>query len=284
MLGGPAGTNGEPRLITGGKKGTNSWPRAQWGPWLAIMLVGLVVAFVNATSGIIEGAGDHWIEPVVWEASSAIVIIGLAPLIGRAMRHWPPQADKLPAFLLIHLGLTIPFGLAHILAIFMMRESAYWAVGARYGFFDNGVAITLLYEWRKDVLVYAAIAATYWVFRYVAERRGAKTPVDERIEVRDGGAAIFLSPSDITHVEAAGNYVEFHTAKKTHLVRGTLASWEARLTARGFIRVHRSRLVNRTKIAALKPTPSGDVEISLVDERTILGSRRYRALLTERRD
>lgn len=284
MLGGTAGTNGELLLITGEEKGTNGWPRVQWGPWLAVVLVGLIVVFVNATSGIIEGAGDYWIEPVVWETSSAIVIIGLAPLIGSAMRHWPPRADSLPTFLLTHLCLTIPFALAHIMAIFVMRESAYWAVGARYGFFDDGVAITLLYEWRKDVLVYAAIAATYWVFQYIAERHGAKTPADERIEVRDGGAAMFLLPSDITHVEAAGNYVEFHTAKKTHLVRGTLASWEARLTARGFIRVHRSRLVNRAKIAALKPTPSGDVEISLVDERTVMGSRRYRTLLTVRRD
>jgi DNA-binding LytR/AlgR family response regulator len=62
-------------------------------------------------------------------------------------------------------------------------------------------------------------------------------------------------------------------------VRGTLSAWETRLTARGFIRVHRSRLVNRTKITALKPTPSGDMEITLGEGRTVLGSRRYRAVL-----
>ncbi len=268
-------------MTTGDEKGTSGWPRVQWGPWLAVLIVGVVVAFVNATSGIIEGSGDHWIEPVLWETTSAIVIIGLAPLIGRAMGRWPPRADNLPTFALIHLGLTVPFALAHILFIFVMRETAYWAAGAHYGFFDGGVAITALYEWRKDILSYAAIAATYWVFGYVAARRlAAAQPPDDRIEVRDGGAAVFLAPSDIGHVEAAGNYVEFHTGAKTHLVRGTLASWEARLTARGFIRVHRSRLVNRSKIAALKPTPSGDVEITLSDGRTVLGSRRYRAVLT----
>jgi len=248
---------------------------------LAVLFVGLSVGFVNATSGIIEGAGDHWIEPVVWEGTSAIVIIGLAPFIGRAMRRWPPRTDNLPTFALVHAALTIPFSLAHVLFIFVVRETAYWAVGAYYGFFDDGVAITLLYEWRKDVLVYAAIAATYWVFHYIAGRKeaAAQLVADERIEVRDGGAAVFLAPGDVTHVEAAGNYVEFHTASKTHLVRGTLASWEARLTARGFIRVHRSRLVNRTKIAALKPTQSGDMEITLDDGRIVIGSRRYRAVL-----
>jgi DNA-binding LytR/AlgR family response regulator len=277
--------NGEQPVTGGDEKGTSGWARAEWRPWVTIAFVGLAVAFVNATSGIIEGAGDHWIEPVLWEGTSAIVIVGLAPFVGWAIRRWPPRSDNLPTFAIIHAGLTVPFALAHILFIFMTRETAYWAAGARYGFFDDGIAITLLYEWRKDVLVYAALAATYWIFHYVADRRSAaaRAPEDERIEVRDGGAAVFLTSGDISHVEAAGNYVEFHTTAKTHLVRGTLASWEARLTARGFIRVHRSRLVNRTKIAALKPTPSGDMEITLSDGRTVLGSRRYRATLAVRR-
>lgn len=80
-------------------------------------------------------------------------------------------------------------------------------------------------------------------------------------------------------VEAAGNYIEFHTGQRSHLVRGTLAAWEARLAAKGFVRVHRSRLVNRTRISAIRPTPSGDVEITLDDSRSIAGSRRYRDAL-----
>jgi len=268
-------------VTTGGDPGTSGLARVDRRAWLAVFAVGCAVAFVNATSGIIEGAGDHWIEPVLWETTSAVVIIGLAPFIGRAMRRWPPRTDNLPAFALVHAGLTIPFALAHILFIFAVREAAYWAVGARYGFFDDGVAITVLYEWRKDVLVYAAIAATYWIFDYVAARRQAPTAIagDDRIEVRDGGAAVFLAPADVLWVEAAGNYVEFHTATRLHLVRGTLASWEARLTARGFVRVHRSRLVNRARINAIKPTPSGDVEITLSDGRALAGSRRYRGAL-----
>jgi len=267
-------------VTNGGKTGTNRPPRAEWRPWVVVLAVGVAVAFVNATSGIIEGAGDHWVEPVLWEATSALVIIALAPLVGHVMRRWPPRADNLPRFALIQFGLTIPFSLAHVAFIFLVREAAYWAVGARYGFFDDGVAITLLYEWRKDVLVYAAIAATYWVFQFIAERQAAAiAPTDERIEIRDGAAAVFLSPAEILFVEAAGNYVEFHTAARAHLVRGTLASWEAQLNARGFVRVHRSRLVNHRRIVQIKPTPSGDVEITMDDGRTLAGSRRFRAPL-----
>lgn len=267
-------------MTTGTAAGASGLARAERSAWLAVLCVGVAVALVNATSGIMEGAGEHWIEPVLWETTSALVIIGLAPLIGHAMRRWPPRADSLQRFALIQFGLTIPFSLAHVAFIFVARETAYWTVGARYGFFDDGVAITLLYEWRKDVLVYAAIAATYWVFQFIAERQAAAVaPTDERIEIRDGAAAVFLSAAEILFVEAAGNYVEFHTPARTHLVRGTLASWEAQLNARGFVRVHRSRLVNRTRIVQIKPTPSGDIEITLNNGHALAGSRRYRGAL-----
>lgn len=267
-------------MTSGGGSGM-SGERVQLGPWALVALVGAVVAFVNATSQIMEldrlEADVHWSEPVLWEVTSALVVVALAPLIGRAVRRWPPRADNLPTFALIHLGLTVPFSLAHVLAIFALRETAYWAVGERYGFFDDGVGITLLYEWRKDVLSYAAIAAVFWWFQRLAERPPPERPGDARIEIRDGGAAVFLAPADILYVEAAGNYVEFHTGSRTHLVRGTLAAWEARMQPRGFARVHRSRLVNRARLSAVKPTPSGDLEITLDDGRTISGSRRYRA-------
>jgi hypothetical protein len=258
------------------------------GPWAVVALVGVVVAFVNATSDIMElrraGSDAHWSEPVLWEVTSAVVVVALAPAIGWAVRRWPPTGDNLVQVGLIHLGLTIPYSLAHVLAIFLLRETAYWAVGARYGFFDGGVGQTLLYEWRKDVLSYAAIAVVFWWFQRQAEQRRRGEEGDEsRIEIRDGGGAIYLAQREILFVEAAGNYVEFHTAARTHLVRGTLASWEARLSTRGFVRVHRSRLVNRARIAAITPTASGDVEIAMDDGRVVAGSRRYREALESAR-
>jgi hypothetical protein len=268
-------------VTSGGDSGTSGSAAFRAGPWTIIAAVGLVVAFVNATSGIMERDNGHWSEPVLWEGTSALVIIALAPLVGMAVHRWPPRADNLPRFAITHFSLTIPFALAHILAIFVLREAAYWAAGERYGFFDDGVGIVMLYEWRKDVLTYASIAAVYWLFQWRAERPPSARPGEDRIEIRDGGTAVFLPPADILFVEAAGNYIEFHTAARTHLVRGTLSAWETRLAERGFARVHRSRLVNRTRIRALKPTPSGDVEITLDDGKTVLGSRRYRDALAE---
>jgi hypothetical protein len=238
-----------------------------------------VLAFVNVTSVILERVGQHlrWWEPVVWEGSSLLVILAMTPLIGRAVRRWTPRSDDLLRPALIHFALTVPFALAHISAVWVLRNAAYALAHDRYDFFHNGVALRILYEWRKDVLIYALIALIYWLFDRFAERD--KAPSDARIEVRDGASTFYLAPADILLVEAAGNYVELHTAARTHLVRGTLASWEAKLAARGFARVHRARLINRAHVAATKPTPAGDIDITLDDGRTVGGSRRYREAL-----
>ncbi len=273
-------------MTSGGQIGTSGAAQspARLGPWAIVALVGAAVAFVTASSDLTEirrsGADIHWAEPVLWEITSAITIIALAPLVGLAVRRWPLREDNLLRPGLIHFALTVPFAAAHVLAIFVSREAAYWAVGAHYGFFhEDGVLGTFIYEWRKDVLTYAAIAALYLWYQHRAERPPTPRTGDARIEIRDGASAVFLAPADILFLEAAGNYVEFHTAGRTHLVRGTLAAWEGRLADRGFARIHRARIVNRARISAIKPTPSGDVEITLDDGRTLTGSRRYRAAL-----
>jgi LytTr DNA-binding domain len=267
-------------VTSGEESGTSGKPGLK--PWLVVTLAIGLILFVNTTSDILEEArGDHplaWWKPVLWETSSGVIIMAMAPLIGWALQLWPFRRDQLVRFALIHFACATVFSLVHILAIWVMREAAYAAVGERYGFFDDGVALTMLYEGRKDVLVYAGIALVYWLFQREAAR-AAPAAGEQRIEIRDGGASVFLPPGDIFFVEAAGNYVEFHTAARTHLVRATLASYQERLAARGFVRVHRSRLVNRARIRALKPTPSGDLEITLDDGRAIVASRRYRAAL-----
>ncbi len=270
--------------MTSGRHNGTSGGALRIGPWLTIALVGALVVVVNVTSELLEAQRDgddmHWAEPFVWEASSYLMIVALAPAIGRAIKLVPPKPANLLRFALTHGALTIPFSLFHVGGFVALREGAYWTVGERYGFFDDGLALPLVYEWRKDVLTYAILAAVYWLFQFRAER--AQAFAEERIEIRDGAATVFLAPLDILLVEAAGNYVEFHTGQRQFLVRGTLAAWEQRLSRHGFARVHRSRLVNRRRISTMKPTPAGDLDITLDTGRSLLGSRRYRTALEAR--
>jgi hypothetical protein len=272
-------------VTSGGDPGTSGQARFEWGPWLVILAVGSLVTLVNITSELLEAQRDNeqmaWWHPVTWEMTSLVVNLALAPFIGEAIRRLPPRQDNLLRFFSVHLALTVPYSLVHVAGMVGLRKAAYAATGGFYDFTHGVLGRELFYEWRKDVLVYAMLAAVYFLYRRYDEHRAAKQGAREggRIEIRDGGAAVFLAPADILFVEAAGNYVNFITSTRTYLVRGTLASWEARLTARGFVRVHRSHLVNRARIASLKPTAAGDLEITLDSGRTLAGSRRYRAAL-----
>jgi hypothetical protein len=248
-----------------------------------IALVSVPVCIVNATSVLIElGRLDqtvHPAEPFFWEFSSALILVLMAPLVGMAVRRWPLEGPGIWLSLAVHLALTIPFSLVHIAGLFLVRQSIYGVIGSDYDLFGSGVWLTVLYEWRKDVISYAIFVAVYWSSAWFARRREAASaaPPPDRIEVREGGRTLYLPPAEIAWLEAAGNYVEIHTASATHLIRGTLAAWEQRLTGLGFVRIHRSRLVNRSHVGALEPTGSGDFEVTLTNGRKLQGSRRFRA-------
>jgi two-component system LytT family response regulator len=59
---------------------------------------------------------------------------------------------------------------------------------------------------------------------------------------------LVLRPEDIDFVEAYGDYVRLRVGVETHLLRGTLTDMERKLKARGFVRIHRSRLVNWQRV------------------------------------
>jgi DNA-binding LytR/AlgR family response regulator len=95
--------------------------------------------------------------------------------------------------------------------------------------------------------------------------------------LRDGSTRIRIEPREILWISSAGNYVEYSLADGVnHLVRGTLAAEEARLTPFNIVRVHRTRLVNLTRVRGLKTGANGDFELTLDTGQTISGSRRYR--------
>ena len=67
---------------------------------------------------------------------------------------------------------------------------------------------------------------------------------DAQVAVERGGVTRFLNRSDITHVEAQGDYARLHTATESHLVRSPLTTLEEEWASAGFVRIHRSLLVS----------------------------------------
>jgi two-component system LytT family response regulator len=101
----------------------------------------------------------------------------------------------------------------------------------------------------------------------------------ERIAMRASGRILFLDVNQIDWIEAAGIYVNLHMGDKTHLYRSTLAQTLKRLNPHQFVRLHRSAVVNISRIVELHPRGHGDYTVVLVGGKQLTLSRAYKVAL-----
>jgi two-component system LytT family response regulator len=98
----------------------------------------------------------------------------------------------------------------------------------------------------------------------------------DRIAVRSGERFELVPVAAIDWVEAADNYVVLHCGPKRHVLNETLTSLERRLDPRVFLRIHRSRLVNISRIVAIHVLMGGTYELELRDGTRVTSGRSYR--------
>lgn len=71
-----------------------------------------------------------------------------------------------------------------------------------------------------------------------------------KLTLTRGDRSFFVSPEDLTHCLADGNYTELHLLDGRRFISArTLKEYEDMLQPWGFLRVHRSALVNRGEVA-----------------------------------
>jgi two-component system LytT family response regulator len=68
------------------------------------------------------------------------------------------------------------------------------------------------------------------------------------ILVKKRERVVVLRPEEIDFIEAWGDYVRLRVGTEIHVLRETLSGMERRLAASGFVRIHRSRLVNWQRV------------------------------------
>lgn len=98
----------------------------------------------------------------------------------------------------------------------------------------------------------------------------------DRIVVKSGGRVFFLRAEDIDWIEAAGNYVELHVGKDSHLLRETMNRLEKRLDPDAFLRIHRRLIVSLDRIKQLEGVSHGEYVVVLKDGTRLGSSRGYR--------
>jgi two-component system LytT family response regulator len=84
------------------------------------------------------------------------------------------------------------------------------------------------------------------------DARGRKWP--ERIVVRNEERFDLVPVESIEWIESANNYVQLHCGLKQYLLGESLTHLEGRLNPAKFLRVHRCRIVNLSRILAIHPS------------------------------
>jgi two-component system, LytTR family, response regulator len=112
--------------------------------------------------------------------------------------------------------------------------------------------------------------------------REALAAVDPpRLAIRDGEAVVFVPVDDIDWIEAADYYVEIHAGARTYLHRETMQRLQALLDPDRFVRIHRSRLVNRARVRELRWENRGEMVVITTSGASLKVARSCRAKVRE---
>lgn len=105
-----------------------------------------------------------------------------------------------------------------------------------------------------------------------------RSPINEvaRIAIKANGRVLFVDPIDVVAAKAQGNYVALVHKFGCYLVRETMATVEQKLTPLGFVRIHRSILVNTTLVKDLRRDNTGTYVLRTTDGREHRVGRAYK--------
>jgi hypothetical protein len=242
----------------------------------------LAAILVNIGSHLHEQPGLPAWKPITWETTSFAGCLAGMWIVFGAVRVIGARRHPLPVSLALHWAAATIFSAVHCLIMWSLRRLVFTLAGAPYGWhMPLGQA---LYEYRKDLITYIILAGLYWGLCRLAETR-APPPSMPRpapfgapsFDIRDGTNLLRVPVADIVAAESAGNYVTILLSDgRKKLMRATLGQTEAELAAHGFLRVHRSWVVNPGFIREIDRTESGDHRLALHGGLAVPMSRRYK--------
>jgi hypothetical protein len=149
----------------------------------------------------------------------------------------------------------------------------------------GGIVLALALGFASSLVLGFALPADDWVWTFEAWRRvpalAAVAVIAtalrwDRARIRRSSAEpLPLLPRQIDWVQAAGNYVELRAGDRTIVHRTSITAAERDLADHGFVRIHRSTLVRRDRIARVRPA-----DIILTDGTHLKVGKRFRSQLS----
>jgi DNA-binding LytR/AlgR family response regulator len=96
------------------------------------------------------------------------------------------------------------------------------------------------------------------------------------IAINANGRILFINPGDVVAVQAEGNYVSLQRESDSYLLRESISKVAEKLKPYGFIRIHRSWLVNTTFVVEIKPYSTGNCGLRVKGGKEYAVTRSYK--------
>ncbi len=100
-----------------------------------------------------------------------------------------------------------------------------------------------------------------------------------KIAIKTKGRILFVDPADVVIIEAQGNYVLLQRASGSYLLRESISTMAEKLKPYGFIRIHRSVLVNGSFVEEIQPWTTGEYVLRVKGGKEYTVSRTYKSSL-----
>jgi len=97
-----------------------------------------------------------------------------------------------------------------------------------------------------------------------------------KIAIKTNGRIVFIDPHDLIAVQAEHNYVLLHQEAGSYLLRESISSVAEKLKPYGFVRIHRSVLVNSAFVQEIRPCATGEYELRVKGGKEYTVTRTYK--------
>src|SRR5258708_12661589 len=97
-----------------------------------------------------------------------------------------------------------------------------------------------------------------------------------KIAIKTKGRILFVDPADVVIIEAQGNYVLLQRASGSYLLLESISTMAENFNPYGFIRTHRSVLVNSSFVEEIHPWNTGEYVLRIKGGKEFHVSRTYK--------
>jgi len=98
----------------------------------------------------------------------------------------------------------------------------------------------------------------------------------ERISIKKDGRIYFVDTAEIVLIKASGKYINLQTASEIHLLRKSISLIDEELNPKDFVRIHRSTIVNISKIREMQHWHKGEYIFLMDNGEKVFSSSGYK--------